>query len=66
VAALVLKVFTPADLDLVRRLTRMLGAKVGLRQFQTRPLVASAIEVTLGEAADDTVDEPAAVAGEKR
>lgn len=66
VAALVLKVFTPADLELMRRLTRMLGAKVGLRQFRTRPPVASAIEVALGEAAEDTVDEPAAVAGEKR
>jgi hypothetical protein len=58
VAALVLHVFTPADLDLVRRLTRMIAAKVGLRQSQAGPPVVAVTDTRLGE--------PAGAAGDAR
>jgi O-antigen/teichoic acid export membrane protein len=53
-AALVLRVFTPADLDLVKRLARLVAAKVGLRQSQARPAVVAVVDSRLGEPASAT------------
>jgi O-antigen/teichoic acid export membrane protein len=53
-AALVLRVFTPADLDLVKRVTRVVAAKVGLRQSQTGPAVVAVVDSRLGEPASAT------------
>ncbi|HEV2034874.1 MAG TPA: flippase [Candidatus Dormibacteraeota bacterium] len=76
VAALILRVFTPADLDLVRRLTGMLGARLGLRQFRAGPPVDPPTDDRLGEptvaaeeiapATEARLGEPAAAAREGR
>lgn len=56
-SALALRVFTPADIDLVRRLLRRLGAKAGRRRVVLQPEPPAAISTQVSEPAPESAED---------